>query len=77
MTAETFDKPATIRSADKVVLLRPPENTPEITRIAPFTRFQRSIKGAATAYVYRNYACARPTTDVAEMLRSLAGTSWA
>ena len=60
---------------NKVVLLRPPGNSPEITRIAPFTRFQRSIKGTATAYVCRNYACARPTTDVAEMLELLAGTS--
>ena len=60
---------------NKVVLLRPPGNAPDIIEIAPFTRFQRPVGDEATAYVCQNYVCTRPTTDIAEMLRSLEGAS--
>jgi uncharacterized protein YyaL (SSP411 family) len=53
---------------NKVVLLHPSEKAAEITRIAPFTKNQTSAGGKATAYVCRNYACNKPTTDVKEML---------
>ena len=56
-----------------VVLLRPAgEAAPAIARIAPFTEAQTPIDGKAAAYVCQNGACNRPTTDVAELLRSLA-----
>jgi uncharacterized protein YyaL (SSP411 family) len=57
---------------NKVVLFRPAgEERPEISDLAPFTRFQRSIDGRATAYVCRDYACELPVTDSEEMLRLL------
>ena len=57
---------------NKVVLFRPSgEDRPEISNLAPFTRFQRSIDGRATAYVCRDYACELPVTDSEQMLRLL------
>jgi hypothetical protein len=56
----------------KVVLFRPDGESPDIARLAEFTRYQRSIDGKATAYVCHNYNCKFPTTDVDAMLRSLA-----
>ena len=57
---------------NKVVLFRPAgTEAPAITRIAPYTKAQTSIGGAATAYVCRGFACERPTTDREAMLRSL------
>jgi uncharacterized protein YyaL (SSP411 family) len=56
----------------KVVLLRPTEEPePAITAIAPATLGQTGVDGAPTAYVCRDYACQRPTTDVAEALELL------
>ena len=57
---------------NKVVLFRPAEEElPEISNLAPFTRFQTSIGGKATAYVCRDYACELPVTDSEAMLRLL------
>jgi len=57
---------------NKVVLFRPSgEEQPEISDLAPFTRFQESSDGKATAYVCRDYACELPVTDSEEMLRLL------
>ena len=57
---------------NKVVLFRPAEEEqPEISDLAPFTRFQASIDGKATAYVCRDYACELPVTDSEAMLRLL------
>jgi uncharacterized protein YyaL (SSP411 family) len=59
---------------NKVVLFRPSEEEqPEISDLAPFTRFQTSIDGKATAYVCRDYACELPVTDSEAMLRLLRG----
>ena len=57
---------------NKVVLFRPDDqDTPPIVGIAEFTRYQRSKKGRATAYVCLDYNCKSPTTDVAKMLKLL------
>jgi uncharacterized protein YyaL (SSP411 family) len=59
---------------NKVMLFRPTEvESPEITSIAGFTMDQTSLEGKATAYVCRNYACNRPTTDRGEMLKLVGG----
>jgi uncharacterized protein YyaL (SSP411 family) len=56
---------------NKVVVLRPPGESPEITEVAEFTKPQASVNGAATAYVCRDYQCASPTSGVATMLERL------
>ena len=57
---------------NKVVILRPTEEeSPEIIRLAGYTRYQSSIDGKATAYVCLNYICKTPTTDIEEMLELL------
>jgi uncharacterized protein YyaL (SSP411 family) len=57
---------------NKVVLFRPAEQeSPEIARLAQFTRYQNSIKGKATAYVCLNYDCRLPVTDSGKMLQLL------
>ena len=57
---------------NKVVLFRPSgQEAPPITRIAGFTKNQKSVDGKATAYVCLNYACKLPTTDPQAMLRNL------
>ncbi len=63
--SETFDKPATIRSAQGGPP-PPPEKHPGNYAHRPFTPFkqhQRCRHGLRLC----NYACARPTTDVAEI----------
>jgi len=61
---------------NKVVVLKPSgQRDAEITEIAPFIKPHKQIDGKATAYVCRNYACDLPTTDTAEMLRSLDADS--
>jgi uncharacterized protein YyaL (SSP411 family) len=58
---------------NKVVLFRPASvESPEISDLAEFTRYQRSIKDKATAYVCVNYQCELPTTDVGETLKLLS-----
>ncbi|HSE41490.1 MAG TPA: thioredoxin domain-containing protein [Acidobacteriota bacterium] len=56
---------------NKVVLLRPEGEQPEISKIAAFTKSQTPLKGKATAYVCLNYVCNTPTTDPAQMLKLL------
>ena len=57
---------------NKVVILRPTEEeSPNITRIAEYTKYQSSIDGKATAYVCLNYTCKLPTTDSGKMLELL------
>ena len=58
---------------NKVVVLKPTEEpTPDITRIAEFTKPHRAIDDKATAYVCVNYACDLPTTDINQMVQSLS-----
>ncbi len=57
---------------NKIVILNPTEQeSPDIFRIAEFTKYQSSINGKATAYVCLNYSCQLPTTDVNKMLELL------
>ena len=54
---------------NKVFLLRPVEQeSPEITRLAEFTKDLSSINGKATVYMCLNYTCQIPTTDIEQML---------
>lgn len=58
---------------NKIVLLRPTEEeSPNIVRIAKFTKSLLGIDGKATAYVCQNYACNLPTTEIDTMLKQLA-----
>jgi uncharacterized protein YyaL (SSP411 family) len=55
-----------------VVLLRPEgESEPAILELAPYTEPQTAVDGRATAYVCRDHACRRPTSDLGEMLAGL------
>ena len=56
---------------NKVLLLRPDGDSPEITNLAIFTKGLSSRDNKATAYVCRGYNCELPTTDVGEMLEML------
>jgi len=57
---------------NKVVLLNLDEReSPEIAKLAEFTKNQSSIEGKATAYVCLNYNCKLPTTDIGKMLELL------
>jgi uncharacterized protein YyaL (SSP411 family) len=57
---------------NKVVLFNPGERkSPEIAKLAEFTKNQSSIDGRATAYVCMNYNCKLPTTDIDKMLQLL------
>jgi uncharacterized protein YyaL (SSP411 family) len=57
---------------NKVVLFRPDEPSPEITKVVGFTRHQTSVDGKATAYVCLDHDCELPTTDVTRMLEMLS-----
>jgi uncharacterized protein YyaL (SSP411 family) len=58
---------------NKVVLFRPAGvESPEISNLAEFTGYHKSIKDKATAYVCVNYQCKLPTTDVEETLKLLS-----
>jgi uncharacterized protein YyaL (SSP411 family) len=57
---------------NKVVLLKPDnQESPDIIRLAEFTKDQSSIDGKATVYVCLEYACKMPTTDTEKMLELL------
>ena len=65
---------AALRAAyvpNKVVLLIPPEESPEITRLADYTKYYARLNDQATAYVCQNFYCERPTTDIDQMLANL------
>ena len=53
------------------VLLFREDGDDEIVRLAPFTEYQQSTGGKATAYVCQNRACNLPTTDPAKMVKLL------
>ena len=57
---------------NKVVMLRPPGEKPQIILHAPYTEHQTAVQGKATAHVCRNRQCEAPTTDPAEMVRMLS-----
>ncbi len=57
-----------------VVLLRPSgEKSPEITKLAEFTKYQLPINEKATAYVCLKFNCKEPTTSIQAMLKLLGG----
>ncbi len=57
---------------NKVVIMKPADDeSPEITKIATFTKSQRGIDGKPTAYVCMNFNCKLPTTDPDKMLALL------
>jgi len=57
---------------NKVMLLNPSEQkSPEIVKLAEFTRNQSRVGNKATAYVCLNYTCKLPTTDINKMLEFL------
>jgi len=57
---------------NKVVLFRPTDQeSPDIVRLAEFTKYQTGVDGKATAYVCQNYHCETPTTDIQQMLHLL------
>jgi uncharacterized protein len=59
----------------KAVILRPAagEETPDITRLAEFTKDFSCLDNKATAYVCRAFRCDLPTTEPQQMLRLLEG----
>jgi len=56
---------------NKIVLLRPPGDAPDLVNIAEFTEYQFALDDKATAYVCLNYYCELPTTEVDKMLELL------
>ncbi|MGB7117537.1 MAG: thioredoxin domain-containing protein [Anaerolineales bacterium] len=56
---------------NKVVLLRPPGESPEIVRLAEYIKYNTSRNGQSTAYVCLNYYCELPTTDILHILALL------
>jgi len=56
---------------NKVVIHRPLEKSPDITKISPFTKDMNPIDNKATAYVCQNYSCNQPTKDPLVMLKLL------
>ena len=55
----------------KILLHRPPEDSPEIAEIASFVSAQKTIDGRATAYVCEDFACNKPVNDPSELLEQL------
>jgi uncharacterized protein YyaL (SSP411 family) len=56
-----------------VTVFRPDDAPEKIAELAPYVRDQRSLGGRATAYLCRNFACERPTTDLDALRRALGG----
>jgi uncharacterized protein YyaL (SSP411 family) len=58
---------------NKVVALRPADEeiAEPITRLAPFLKRQKPVRGGPTAYVCENQVCKLPTNDVEEMKKLL------
>jgi len=57
----------------KVVVQRPAGESPEIAKLASYTKNQLPKNGRATAYVCQNYACKLPTTSISKMNDLLDG----
>jgi uncharacterized protein YyaL (SSP411 family) len=49
------------------------EQQKTLAKLLPFLKTIKPVDGKATAYICVNYACQLPTTDVAVMLKQLAG----
>lgn len=58
-------------SPNKVVLFKSTASD-ELSKIAPFTRDQRTLDGHATLYVCRNFSCKAPTTSLEKMREFLS-----
>ena len=59
-----------------VILFKPAgEESPQIEKYANFVEFMYAINNKATAYVCTNFKCNFPTTDLAEMIKSLSALS--
>ena len=74
LASDTREMVSTLRSKyipNKVVLLRPPGESPEILRLAEYLKYNTLRDGLATAYVCINYQCEFPTTDTKKMLELL------
>jgi uncharacterized protein YyaL (SSP411 family) len=56
---------------NKVVILRPEGENPEITKLSPLTEYQIQQGGKPTAYICEKGACKAPTNEIAEMLKNL------
>lgn len=55
-----------------VVILKPAqEKSPQIVKLATFTKWHTAIDNKATAYVCTNYSCKLPTTDIRKMIEQL------
>ncbi len=48
-----------------------PDNGPALAALLPFTEAMAPREGNGTAYVCRDFACSRPTSDAAEMLKEI------
>ncbi len=59
---------------NKIVVFRPPGESPEILKYAEYARYNTSLQGKATAYVCLNYYCELPTSDIEQMLALLRST---
>jgi uncharacterized protein YyaL (SSP411 family) len=59
---------------NKVVVFRPPGESPEIVKFAEYVRYNTSIQGKTTAYICLNYYCELPTSDIEQMLALLNST---
>ena len=53
---------------NKVVILRPPGESPEILELAEYIRYNIMRNKQATAYVCLDYYCELPTNDIKQML---------
>ena len=56
---------------NKVVVFRPPGESPEILQVAEYVRYNTVRNGKATAYVCLDYYCELPTNDSKQMLALL------
>ncbi len=57
---------------NKVIILRPTEQeTPDIVRMAKYTKHQKSLNGKVTVYICRNYTCQSPLTDITKIIEIL------
>jgi uncharacterized protein YyaL (SSP411 family) len=68
--ADTRELAAVVARAfrpDVVVALRAPAGSPAL----PLLEGRAALAGRATAYVCRNYACDRPTSDAGELAQQL------
>lgn len=54
-----------------VVLVNSPEIERELAELVPFVAGQAGINGKATAYVCSDFACMRPSANIAEVLQTI------